>query len=63
QLLAKIEPFVYEWTAAHKGSVSAEHGLGFMKAHAIHYSRSIELMRKMKAMLDPNGIFNPYKVI
>ncbi|EFJ37437.1 hypothetical protein SELMODRAFT_8986, partial [Selaginella moellendorffii] len=61
QLLAKIEPFVYEWTAVHKGSVSAEHGLGFMKAHAIHWS--IELMRKMKAMLAPNGIFNPYKVI
>jgi D-2-hydroxyglutarate dehydrogenase len=42
QLLAKIEPFVYEWTAACKGSVSAEHGLGFMKPHALHYSKSEE---------------------
>lgn len=23
-----IEPFIYDWTAAHGGSVSAEHGLG-----------------------------------
>ena len=23
-----IEPFVYDWTSAHKGSISAEHGLG-----------------------------------
>jgi FAD/FMN-containing dehydrogenase len=26
-----IEPFVYEWTAARGGSISAEHGLGQMK--------------------------------
>lgn len=27
-----IEPFIYEWTAAARGSVSAEHGIGAMKA-------------------------------
>ena len=27
-----IEPFVYEWTGKHRGSISAEHGLGVMKA-------------------------------
>ncbi|TVU41973.1 hypothetical protein EJB05_15537, partial [Eragrostis curvula] len=41
-LLAQIEPFVYEWTSAQRGSVSAEHGLGLMKAEKIHYSKSSE---------------------
>lgn len=40
QLLGLIEPFVYEWTSERRGSVSAEHGLGFMKAHAMHYSQT-----------------------
>ena len=31
ELTAAVEPFVYDWTAAHRGSVSAEHGLGRMK--------------------------------
>ena len=30
-----IEPFVYEWTAKRNGSISAEHGLGQMKAEYI----------------------------
>jgi len=40
QVLAKIEPFVYQWTSNHRGSISAEHGLGLMKADKIHYSKS-----------------------
>lgn len=39
QTLAQIEPFVYEWTSAHRGSISAEHGLGLMKANKIFYSK------------------------
>lgn len=39
-MLSQIEPFVYEWTASCKGSVSAEHGLGVMKAHALGYTKS-----------------------
>ena len=35
EILKHIEPFVYEWTAARKGSISAEHGLGQMKANCI----------------------------
>lgn len=42
QILSKIEPFVYEWTSKHHGSISAEHGLGLMKASKIHYSKSAE---------------------
>ncbi|XP_058086759.1 D-2-hydroxyglutarate dehydrogenase, mitochondrial isoform X2 [Magnolia sinica] len=65
-VLAQIEPFVYEWTSKHRGSISAEHGLGLMKANEIHYSKSpetVQLMVSIKKLLDPNGIMNPYKVL
>lgn len=65
-VLAQIEPFVYEWTSKHRGSISAEHGLGLMKANKIHYSKSsetVQLMASIKKLLDPNGILNPYKVL
>ncbi|CAN6222504.1 unnamed protein product [Urochloa humidicola] len=64
--LAQIEPFVYEWTSAQRGSISAEHGLGLMKAEKIHYSKSpetVQLMASIKKLLDPNSILNPYKVL
>ena len=40
EILKYIEPFVYEWTAARKGSISAEHGLGQMKADCIGWASS-----------------------
>ncbi|XP_028293373.1 D-2-hydroxyglutarate dehydrogenase, mitochondrial [Gouania willdenowi] len=65
-LLASIEPFVYEWTAKHRGSISAEHGLGLKKRNYIYYSKhreAVSLMSKIKDMLDPKGILNPYKTL
>ena len=50
----------------HRGSVSAEHGLGLMKCHQIGYSKppvAVAVMRQIKAALDPRGILNPYKVL
>lgn len=61
-----IEPFVYEYTQEHKGSVSAEHGLGIMKSGALKYSKSdgmISWMYKIKNLFDPNHIMNPYKYL
>ncbi|XP_075793301.1 D-2-hydroxyglutarate dehydrogenase, mitochondrial isoform X2 [Pelodiscus sinensis] len=61
-----IEPFVYEWTARHHGSISAEHGLGFRKKQHIEYSKprgAVLLMQQLKAMLDTKGILNPYKTL
>jgi FAD/FMN-containing dehydrogenase len=48
------------------GSVSAEHGVGILKKHAIHFSRSeseLALMRLVKQAFDPKNLMNPGKVI
>ena len=50
----------------HRGSISAEHGIGLLKKEFLSYSRSAEeiaLMRAMKGVLDPKGILNPGKVL
>ncbi|WWC65521.1 uncharacterized protein I303_108139 [Kwoniella dejecticola CBS 10117] len=61
-----IEPYIYEIVAENEGSISAEHGLGVMKAPYIGYSKndtSIDLMKKVKTLFDPKGLLNPYKYI
>ena len=61
-----LEPFVYEWTAARRGSVSAEHGVGAMKSGELRHSKppeAVALMRGIKRLMDPKGILNPYKVL
>src|SRR4030088_857269 len=48
------------------GSISAEHGIGVLKRDAlpdVQAHVAIELMRGIKAMLDPSGIMNPGKVL
>jgi FAD/FMN-containing dehydrogenase len=48
------------------GSISAEHGIGFMKRGELAHFKSdieLELMRKIKAAFDPRGILNPGKVL
>ncbi|KAI5966034.1 DLD2 [Candida margitis] len=61
-----LEPFVYEWVSSKKGSISAEHGLGFQKKNYIGYSKNpteITLLKQIKQHYDPAGIMNPYKYI
>lgn len=61
-----IEPFIYDYTANLRGSISAEHGIGFLKRKYLKYSKSneaLELMKLLKTVMDPNGILNPYKVL
>lgn len=57
-----LEPWVYEWVAERKGSISAEHGLGLAKKEFIGYSRSetmIKLMKQIKQLYDPVSIVTP----
>jgi D-lactate dehydrogenase (cytochrome) len=57
---------VHDIVAARNGSISAEHGIGRMKVEELtHYKSKVELdlMRKIKAALDPEGIMNPGKVV
>ncbi|MEP7183550.1 MAG: FAD-binding oxidoreductase [Betaproteobacteria bacterium] len=57
---------VHDLVAAHGGSISAEHGIGQLKrGELVRYKSGveIELMRSIKAALDPAGILNPGKVL
>lgn len=66
EIYRKVEPFVYEFTSDLKGSISAEHGIGFLKPKYLKYSKTPEalaLMKQLKQTMDPNAILNPYKVI
>ncbi|XP_078048801.1 D-2-hydroxyglutaric acid dehydrogenase [Augochlora pura] len=65
-IAAQLQPFIFEYVSSLRGSVSAEHGIGFSKTKYLHMSRTsseIELMHQLKNMMDPNGILNPYKVL
>ncbi|CAG8546908.1 1603_t:CDS:10 [Dentiscutata erythropus] len=64
KIINLIESCIGEWTEKYKGSLSAEHGLGLMKAKILKNSKPkamVDIMRQMKHILDPNGIMNPYK--
>ena len=66
KITAAIEPYVFEYIRKFRGSVSAEHGLGFKKPNFMSYSKSpesIAVMKQIKKLFDPNGILNPYKVL
>ena len=47
------------------GSISAEHGLGVMKADKIGYTKhatAVKYMEEVKRLFDPQRLLNPYKV-
>jgi D-lactate dehydrogenase (cytochrome) len=57
---------VFDLVAALGGSISAEHGIGRLKRDELARRRpalDLELMRALKAALDPRGILNPGAVL
>ncbi|MBK1869193.1 FAD-binding oxidoreductase [Aestuariivirga sp. YIM B02566] len=64
--LHEIDEIVYRIVAQYHGSISAEHGIGTLKRDYLGYSRKpeeLDVMRRIKTALDPNGILNPGKVL
>ena len=64
--VARCMDALYAKAAAMKGQVSGEHGIGHAKRDYLKQSLDpvqIELMKRIKAAFDPNGILNPGKVI
>ena len=62
----KVNRVVHDSVVGFGGSISAEHGIGALKRDELaHYKSAVELnmMRAIKAALDPLGIMNPGKVI
>lgn len=63
---AEADHALFELVRAHKGSISAEHGIGLLKKKYLAYSRSpeeIATLRALKSALDPKGILNPGKIL
>ncbi|MEY4632380.1 MAG: hypothetical protein RIQ81_2500 [Pseudomonadota bacterium] len=61
----KIEEKIFALLPKYRGSVSAEHGIGLLKKKDLKFSRSpgeIALMKKIRDLVDPDGIMNPGKI-
>ena len=61
-----LKDLVHELTGEFSGSVSAEHGIGKLKAAYLPLSRSAEeiaLMKLLKNAMDPAGILNRGRII
>lgn len=61
-----VHEAVHETAAALGGSISAEHGIGRLKQQAfLQYkpAASVAVMQRIKAALDPAGIFNPGRLL
>jgi len=62
----EMEPLVNAIAVSLGGSFSAEHGIGQSKRHAMATHKNpvaLELMRAVKAAIDPDGRMNPGKVL
>jgi FAD/FMN-containing dehydrogenase len=62
----EIHAIVYRHVAEADGSFSAEHGIGQVKRHQLSHWKdeiSLDVMRQLKALFDPDGRLNPGKVV
>ena len=63
---AQVNTLVFQQVLKFEGSISAEHGVGSLKADTLpHYKNPVALamMRSIKQALDPNNLMNPGRVL
>lgn len=63
---ARINRITHDVVAAHRGAISAEHGIGVLRRDELpRYKQPVEmrLMRAIKAALDPDNRMNPGKLL
>ncbi|KAB1155100.1 FAD-binding protein [Flavobacterium luteum] len=56
---------IFELTVSLKGTLSGEHGIGFVQKNYMDIAFSkvqLQLMKGIKSIFDPNGILNPGKI-
>ncbi|MCY7316507.1 MAG: FAD-binding oxidoreductase [Rubrivivax sp.] len=61
-----VNTLVFDAVAAQGGSFSAEHGIGVLKRDALAQRKSpvaLQMMRAIKAALDPLNVMNPARVL
>ncbi len=61
-----VNELVFDSVARFEGSFSAEHGIGALKRDELALRKSpvaLQMMRDIKAALDPQGLFNPGRVL
>ncbi len=62
----EMNALVHGIVARYHGSISAEHGIGVLKRDLLPGVKgpvAMDMMRSIKAALDPNGILNPGKML
>ncbi len=62
---AEFNRIVHDLVVEMDGSISAEHGIGLIKRDELRHYKSeteLDLMRRVKQAIDPQGIMNPGKI-